>query len=239
MAKRCKGRAFTLIELLVVVAIIALLIAILLPSLGAARERAQRAKCATNLRTLAGAEFMYAQEYAGYIARDAGAGIGPTTFRLIAEHQRCSLVAEAWPGGGEGFEGNLAMSYSRIRWLSCPCFPRSPWAISYIASGFDPITKDTQTKYIKISTIKRPCDNVNFTEVNQLMKPADFEIYDLWKDSHVAVNKTTPPTGSGSEGRICSDERHRGSINLSYYDEHVEDRKYDKLVVEDFVTRGG
>jgi prepilin-type N-terminal cleavage/methylation domain-containing protein len=237
MAKHCKGRAFTLIELLVVVAIIALLIAILLPSLGAARERAQRARCATNLRTLAGAEFMYAQEYAGYIARDAGAGIGPTTFRLIAEHQKCSLVSTPWPGGGSGFEGEFAVSYSRIRWLNCPSFPKGSWPISYIASGFDPNTANTQVKYIKISTIKRPCDNVNFTEVNQLMNPADFEIYDLWKDVHITVNPSTPPTGGGSEGRVCSDDRHRGNINLSYYDEHVEEKKYTKLVIEDFIVR--
>lgn len=53
---------FTLIELLVVVAIIALLISILLPSLQGAREQAKRAKCLANMKSISQASVGYASE---------------------------------------------------------------------------------------------------------------------------------------------------------------------------------
>ena len=62
-----KKPAFTLVELLVVISIIALLLAILMPGLGKARELARRMKCGTNLHQLMLAWYMYADDYNGIV----------------------------------------------------------------------------------------------------------------------------------------------------------------------------
>jgi prepilin-type N-terminal cleavage/methylation domain-containing protein/prepilin-type processing-associated H-X9-DG protein len=61
-------RGFTLLELLVVVAVLAIVAALLLPVLAQAREQARQARCAVNLRQLALANTLYAQDHDGYFA---------------------------------------------------------------------------------------------------------------------------------------------------------------------------
>jgi prepilin-type N-terminal cleavage/methylation domain-containing protein len=60
---RSGRRGFTLIELLVVIAIIAILAAILFPVFAKARDQARKTTCQSNMKQIATATLMYAQDY--------------------------------------------------------------------------------------------------------------------------------------------------------------------------------
>jgi prepilin-type N-terminal cleavage/methylation domain-containing protein/prepilin-type processing-associated H-X9-DG protein len=103
MARRNRN-GFTLVELLVVVGIIAVLISILLPALGRARDSAQNAKCMSQLHNIGAAVLMYANENKGKLPQHGSDAIWLWD---VAFATRDALVKK----GGER------------RTLYCPNFP--------------------------------------------------------------------------------------------------------------------
>ena len=107
-ARNDQGWGFTLIELLVVVAIIAVLVAILLPALKAARDQARKVYCANDLRQIVIGMHGYANDYNDFLPV---AGTGWWTNRVQGQSPVCRL--------------NLAIYYylgylKEFRILVCP-----------------------------------------------------------------------------------------------------------------------
>ncbi|MDB5326911.1 MAG: hypothetical protein JWM57_2480 [Phycisphaerales bacterium] len=98
-----KQAGFTLVELLVVIGIIAVLISILLPSLGAARYQAQIIKCSAQMRGIVQAVTIYANDNRGALP-PIHLDDGKSTFNLT--DSPTTTVAYLWSvswGGGSTF----------------------------------------------------------------------------------------------------------------------------------------
>jgi prepilin-type N-terminal cleavage/methylation domain-containing protein/prepilin-type processing-associated H-X9-DG protein len=100
-------QGFTLIELLVVVAIIALLIAILLPSLGKARTLAKTSQCLSNTRSMGQSVQFYVADWNTMLPFNSSSANGAGSWTQILMFGSSSGGANANTGSGYGASNKL------------------------------------------------------------------------------------------------------------------------------------
>lgn len=123
-------RGFTLIELLVVIGIIALLVAVMLPALSAARQAGISAECRSNLRMIGISNTLYAADW-----KDRHVGFSSGTDRkvllfpytLSGQNNAQVDIEQLWncdaiefPGEQAGYGFNTKLNFQRMGLIADP-----------------------------------------------------------------------------------------------------------------------
>jgi prepilin-type N-terminal cleavage/methylation domain-containing protein/prepilin-type processing-associated H-X9-DG protein len=249
--KRKSNQAFTLVELLVVIGIIAVLISILLPALGRAREQGLNVKCAANLRQLGTAMLMYIQDNKGYVPKayyptskpdPAVSSVGLYWFDQLAKYMS---IPSAWYKAPSRvidkrpFGGTI---------LACPVAPYSEDKFSYVMNGlmsnniaqapnssglywtFD--GRKEEWALTRIVQYRKPSGTMCFSDgSNRANWPAQVNITNLFAKSEI---DRVPQFASNPAFSALQERRHNGgkTINVCFLDGSVKSVTLRELTVE-------
>lgn len=219
-------RGFTLIELLVVVAIIALLIAILLPSLGKARDAAKTSACKANLHGLALGALAYAAESDGYMVPTGSSSHTDNGYTWGGFWQYGTRTDASGLKVADVSEGYMGPYFKSPKVLICPSAPvgmlpyqfynfsvlppASTYAMTILTNVTGSYAQGFGSNCYKVSGITMPGNTALFTE-------------NLFYDSQHGNALTGPSqllaTRPGAGFDVAG--IHNKQANVAWYDGHV------------------
>ncbi len=250
IATRRSPAAFTLVELLVVIGIIALLIGILLPVLGRAREAGRSVSCLSSIRQLNTTVLLYVNDHKGTLPY----AWGPDN-ELVNRRLRLYMDQDSKTGG-----------ITRV--YQCPSIRVpladdffSTYAVSLGTFIFSPPYVDPPRQPMKLSSVPRSTEVLAFGDANQIKADAsgapnggsqefiDFSdwwfpapdgdlIYQPRMQAEIKPDEPLPTTNNVDEVGRPSALRYRhnasadgktGSANVAFHDGHAASRKIGEL----------
>ena len=232
MEKEIQDRNFfTLIELLIVIAILAILVSILMPALGSARAKARNLGCMNAMKALGTAGIMYANtNNEAWVPFNGG---GDLTWYQHPEFSQ-NLGFRTYPS-----TGNWALNFVRSNAL-CPESTRPlsegdawvgqgwqrlsvTYADEYLNGEQLPGRTDDTGRYYRLNKIRSASRKIAFTETTNAGRNT------MWKMS--PENFRTTGNDSGSDWYSAWRHNNLQSMNVTFFDGHVETRNYRTLIV--------
>lgn len=207
--------ALTLIELLVVISIITLLVALILPALGRARDQARKSQCLSQVRQSGGAMTVYAFDYRSHFPAD----------------RYSRRLPDNWGHDAR----NLVSSYLST-WSITHC-PSADSTAPYSTNPNDPLSR-VVTDYAYVGGFvgnfypAQPLTYDQHPRASQTMLLADmYRIYDT-----APIEIFVYPSGvmAGKSGA-----NHREGIHVFYVDGHAAFRGLSELVRVTYANPGG
>ena len=204
-------KAFTLIELLVVVAIIALLVAILVPALQKAKPQTRQVVCLANLHSIGTAAMVYTNAYDGLIPR----GNDVRWYMAFLPFLQ---------------QANAVNDYRQVKIYRCPDYPEQSQSICYVDNAWEFSSEEDTVGYeigepTRLARIARASKTVYLADNESgwwrpiVRSPNDPETYrhDVWHPTHLPSSEAENLT----YGRRVARDRHNGGPNVLYFDGHA------------------